>query len=163
MRLPRALKKFKLERTCHVWSGPGWGCGRAREDHSGTFNFLPPSAKGLALSAYFQDGGNWVQGCQIGLALPLEHTAAGRAGRGGSQLSTSLLRSVGAQLVFTKRVGPKSPGSEASALRGAGPREATSKGWQNHCLLQGSEARPQLGGFWETRALQLGSKVVSGG
>lgn len=93
-----------------------------------------------------------MHGCQIGLALPLEHLAAGRAGRGGSQLSTSLLRSVGAQLVFTKRVGSRWQCSEAFALRGAGPWQATSKGWQNHCLLRSSEAGPQLGGFWELRA-----------
>lgn len=89
----------------------------------------------------------WVRGCQVCLALPLEHRAVGRAGRGGSQASTSVLRSVGAQLVFTKRVGPQSKGSEAFALRGAGPWKATRKGWQNHCLLGSSEAGPQLGGF----------------
>lgn len=101
----------------------------------------------------------WVQGCQIGLALPLEHTVAGRAEGGGSQPSTSLLRSVGAQLVFTKRVRPQSPSSEAFALRGAGPQQATSKGWQNRCLLRSSEAGRMLG----NEGLQLGAYVVSGG
>lgn len=58
----------------------------------------------------------------------------------------------GAQLVFMKRVGPRSPSSEAFALRGAGPRQPASKGRQNHWLLRGSEAGPQLGGCWESRA-----------
>lgn len=82
-------------------------------------------------------------GCQLCLALPLEHPAAGRAGRGGSQWSTFLLRSVGAQLVFTKRVGPQPLGSEAFALRGAGPRQAASE--TTVSCEAGSEAGPQ----WE--------------
>lgn len=127
-----------------LWDGGG--------KHSRPVNFLPPSAKGLAPSAYFQDGGG------LGTRVPeLPGVSAGmyrgkQGRRGGSQLSTSLLRSVGAQLVFTKRVGPQLPSSEALALRGAGPRQAASKGWQNHCLLRGSEAGPPLGGCWEMRA-----------
>lgn len=105
----------------------------------------------------------WARGCQVCLAFPLGHTAAGRAGRGGSQSSPSLLRSVGAQLVFTKRVGPQSQGPEPFALRGAGPWKATRKGWQSHCLLQSSEAGPQQGGFWEMRAPKPDGEVVSGG
>lgn len=65
-----------------------------------------------------------------GLLGTSPETVAGRAGRGGSQWSTSLLRSVGAQLVFTKRVGPQLPGSEAVALRVAGPQQAAGGGWQ---------------------------------
>lgn len=48
--------------------------------------------------------------------------------------------------------GPGGSALKAFALRGAGPWQATSKGWQNHCLLRSSEAGPQLGGFWELRA-----------
>ena len=53
--------------------------------------------------------------------------------------------------MFMRRVGPRSPSSEAFALRGAGPRQPTSKGRQNHWLLRGSEAGPQLGGCRKQR------------
>ena len=62
-----------------------------------------------------------------------------------------------------KRVGPRSPNSEAFALRGAGPRQPTSKGRQNHWLLRGSEAGPQAGRMLGSEGQQLGGQMVSGG
>lgn len=58
------ITKIKLERACPVRGSPGWCCGKAGEKHSGTFNFLLPSAKCLALSDYFQDGGG------LGMRVP---------------------------------------------------------------------------------------------
>lgn len=79
-------KTFQCESTCPVWDGPGGAVEGRREAALRDFDFLPPSAKGLALRAYFQDGGGLgARVPDLPGSSPGKHTAAARTGRGGSR------------------------------------------------------------------------------
>lgn len=152
-----------LEEHFLGWPKAGLWEGR-REAALRDSDFLPPSAEGLAPSAYFQDGGG------LGARMPdLPGAASGTYGSRQGWERRVPVKHFPPEVtwcptgVYKEGGAPQAQGSEAFALCGAGPWQATSKGWQNHCLLRSSEAGPRLGGCWEMRGLKRGGTVVSGG
>lgn len=140
------IKKIKRGRTCPVWDGQGGAGGGRRGALPFTFS------QDLALSDYFQDGGGRAPGCQLCLALPLEHPAADGQGWKRrvpvehfppevSWCPTGVYQEGGA------------PATWFWGLCSQGSWPTAGHKW-NHCLLRGSEAGPQWedSGKWGSRS-----------